>query len=419
MKSWHYNHDSAYQNNQEAATSTLQRTETATTSPLPQVSMTEVMTLLNFSPDALLVIDQTGTVVLINEQVTTLFEYHPSELIGLPLEMLLPERFRLQHTAHRTHYFAQPRLRPMGVGLNLMGCRKDGSEFPVEISLRPLLLEQRLHVVAAIRDIHALKEAEYLKDEFIGIAAHELRLPLAVLKGAVGTLLLQTARGHGPPLADWQEEMLRDLEQATDRLTSLTENLLDISRLQAGRFFLQCASTNVVSLVRRVVEHLQQTTTRHHLRVHNTQTMLQAFIDPRRIEQVLTNLLSNAIKYCPSGGPIDVSVINEAASHLIEIRVQDRGMGIPRHQQAHIFGRFIRAENAQSAGISGTGLGLYLCKALVEQHEGQIWFTSAEGEGTTFFLTLPLVALAHPECGLLPDNADADQAPSSIDTNGF
>ncbi len=257
--------------------------------------------------------------------------------------------------------------------------------------------------------MHRLKEAEYLKDEFIGIAAHELRLPLAVLKGAVGTLLLQTSRGHGPSLAEWQEEMLHDLEQATDRLTDLTDNLLDISRLQAGQFCLQRTPTNVVSLIQRVVERLQQTTTRHPLHVHTAQATLQASIDPRRIEQVLTNLVSNAIKYSPLGGPIEVSVECAKDSPLVEIQVQDRGMGIPRHQQAQIFGRFMRAENAQAAGINGTGLGLYLCRALVEQHEGHLWFTSVEGEGTTFFLTLPLVTPSGSD--LLPSPRLLDDPP--------
>ncbi len=242
------------------------------------------------------------------------------------------------------------------------------------------------------QDVHLLKEAEYFKDEFIGIAAHELRQPLAALKGAVGTLILQTARGHGPHLAEWQEELLRDLDLATNRLADLTEDLLDVSRLQAGRLSLQRAPTNLISLTRRVVERLQQTTTRHHLIFTAEQTHLEAMIDPHRIEQVLTNIVTNAIKYSPQGGQVKVTLQADATAQTAKICVQDRGMGIPRHQQARIFGRFVRADNAQAAGISGTGLGLYLCRALVEQHAGRLWFESVEGEGTTFFLTLPLVA---------------------------
>ena len=110
------------------------------------------------------------------------------------------------------------------------------------------------------------------------------------------------------------------------------------------------------------------------------------------MEQVLSNLLTNAIKYSPQGGSIVVTVGKDSTEHAAEIRVQDSGIGIPLHQQARIFGRFMRADNARAAGISGTGLGLYLCRALVEQHAGRLWFESGEGEGTTFFVTIPLVA---------------------------
>ncbi|HEV2660023.1 MAG TPA: HAMP domain-containing sensor histidine kinase, partial [Ktedonobacteraceae bacterium] len=188
----------------------------------------------------------------------------------------------------------------------------------------------------------------------------------------------------------WQQEMLEELEQATDRLSILTEDLLDVSRLQAGQLALQRVSTDLVSLVGCLVEHFQKTTTRHPLAFRPQYPTLEATLDPQRMEQVLSNLLTNAIKYSPQGGPIVVTVGTDDTDHTAEIRVQDNGIGIPLHQQARIFGRFMRADNAQAAGISGTGLGLYLCRALVEQHGGRLWFASGEGRGTTFFVTIPL-----------------------------
>src|SRR5581483_11271318 len=124
--------------------------------------------------------------------------------------------------------------------------------------------------------VTALKEAEYLKDEFVGIAAHELRTPLAVLAGYADMLLTQTARGHGPSLADWQQEALLEIKQATTRLSTLTEDLLDVTRLQAGRLLLQCAPSNVVVLVQRVAAHMQQTTTRHQIEVRTPHPVLMA-----------------------------------------------------------------------------------------------------------------------------------------------
>lgn len=240
------------------------------------------------------------------------------------------------------------------------------------------------------QDVTALKEAEALKDEFVGIAAHELRTPLASLKGYADMLQLQTKRGHGSPLAEWQQEALEEIEQATARLVTLTEDLLDVTRLQAGRLQLHCTPTDVVGLVQRIVTLLQQGTTRHRLEVRGPQTALVADIDPERIGQVLTNLIGNAIKYSPDGGEVIISVWEETSTQAVGISVQDHGIGIPKHQHAQIFGRFMRADNATAWGISGTGLGLYLCRELVERHEGRLWFESEEGAGSTFSLTLPL-----------------------------
>ena len=238
------------------------------------------------------------------------------------------------------------------------------------------------------QDVRLLKEAEYAKEEFIGIAAHELRQPLAVLKGVVGTLVLQTARGHGTKLADWQQELLADLDQATDHLTDLTENLLDVSRLQAGRLVLQRAATDLVALTGRLVKRMQQTTNTQQVVFSTTTPFLEAQIDPQRIEQVL----ANAIKYSPQGGAINVLLEQETSRQTMLIQVQDHGIGIPAREQARIFGRFMRADNAQAAGVKGTGLGLYLSRALVEQHGGQLWFHSREGVGSTFFLRLSLTS---------------------------
>lgn len=239
------------------------------------------------------------------------------------------------------------------------------------------------------QDVTPLKAVEHLKDEFIGIAAHELRAPLAVLKSAVSMLCVQTARGRGPQLADWQQETLQDIEQATDRLTNLTEDLLDVTRLQAGKLTLHPSATEIVALAQRVTEELQQTTTRHHLAFHSTLKAREIMVDRERIEQVLVNLIGNAIKYSPRGGEIEIRVWEEPGGDAVGISVRDEGLGIPAHQQPQVFGRFMRADNAHAMCIHGTGLGLYLCRELIEQHGGRIWFQSTEGAGSIFFLTFP------------------------------
>lgn len=241
------------------------------------------------------------------------------------------------------------------------------------------------------QDVTALKEAERLKDDFIGIAAHELRSPLAILKGFAQMLIVQTARGKGPDLADWQMEALQGIDQATLRMVELIEDLLDVTRLQAGRLELYIEPVDMVALLQRVITRLQITTERHTLALHTELEHLVVEVDPRRIEQVLHNVLNNAIKYSPEGGLINVSISRDPETPSALISVKDRGIGIPTDQQAGVFGRFVRAGNARELGIGGTGLGLYLCRELVERHGGRIWFESAENQGTTFFITLPSV----------------------------
>ncbi len=372
-----------------------------------EISIASLLSLLDVSPDALVIVNQAGGIKHVNSQAEALFGYQRSELEGLLLEVLLPERFHATHTAHRERYAASPRTRPMGVGLELYGRRKDGTEVPVDISLSPLQLADTLYVLAAIRDITerrhleereraARQEAERLKDEFISIAAHELRTPLAILKGFAHMLLVQTARDKGSELVDWQVEALQGIDQATARLVELTEDLLDVTRLQAGRLTLHLEPTDLVALASRVVTRLQMTTQHHAISMHTPLEYLVVQVDPRRMEQVLSNLIGNAIKYSPEGGMIEVSVGEEAETKLALLRVSDHGIGIPAQQQSLVFGRFARADNARAHGIGGTGLGLYLCRELIERHAGRIWFESVEGQGSTFFVMLPIASDAEP-----------------------
>ena len=286
---------------------------------------------------------------------------------------------------------------------------RDGTTLPVlvnAVALNPLVLgwtsagdangnqggPERAAIVVH-QDVTALKEAERLKDEFIGIAAHELRSPLAVVKGFAQTLILQTKRGKGPELADWQMEAIQDIDQATSRLVELTEDLLDVTRLQAGRLELHFEPTDLVALVKRTVARFRVTSEQHTITVNTMPEHMVVMADPRRIEQVLSNLINNAIKYSPDGGDIEISAQEDQKANAALLSVRDHGIGIPAHQQGRIFSRFMRADNAHIYNIGGTGLGLYLCRELVERHGGRIWFESVEGQGSTFCVSLPLATI--------------------------
>ena len=289
--------------------------------------------------------------------------------------------------------------------------QSDGTSLPVLVNAVPLdislmfptlqeitLAETQATEPAALvvyQDVSALKEAERLKDEFIAIAAHELRTPLAILKGYAETLLLGQ-QGRELEEAQWQKEALDNIELATRQLVELTEALLDVTRLQAGRLELHPEPSDLIALARRVIKRMQRTTEQHRLSLYTSQEHLVVPLDPGRMEQVLTNLLGNAIKYSPQGGPIEVTVWAEPQAEEVVLSVHDEGIGIPAQQQAGIFGRFFRADNAHI--LPGTGLGLYICRSLVELHGGDIWFESTEGVGTTFYLRLLLsLSISPPE----------------------
>ena len=283
--------------------------------------------------------------------------------------------------------------------------RPDGTRLPVVVDaipftnlsllprlpreMAPALPSAERVVLVVYQDVSALKEAETLKDQFISLATHELRTPVTIVAGYADRLLARAARGGEHRLDEWQCEKVQEMKQASWQLASLTEDLLDVTRMQADQFALERRSTDLVALTRQEIKRLQATTDRHQLDVKIASPQLWATVDAFRIEQVLSNLLSNAIKYSPGGGPIEVTLEEDAETHEARFRVRDQGMGIPRAQQAYIFGRFVRAENARVAGIRGTGLGLYLCRELIERHGGHIDFESEEGVGSTFFFSLP------------------------------
>jgi signal transduction histidine kinase len=245
------------------------------------------------------------------------------------------------------------------------------------------------------QDVTPLKVAEALKDEFISLVAHELRHPVAVLSGFVQTLLADE-RGGTAQLTAWQREALQGIDQAAFQLVRLTDELLDAARLQAGRLELAREPTDLVALCRRVVARFRRTALGRTLSFETPLEHLVAEVDPERIEQVLDNLLSNAIKYSPEDGPILLTLRESADARTATLSVSDKGIGIPAQQQARIFERFERADNSRAYGIGGTGLGLYLSRALVEGHGGRIWFESVEGQGSTFFVLLPLSSESTP-----------------------
>jgi signal transduction histidine kinase len=280
--------------------------------------------------------------------------------------------------------------------------RSNGSLLPILLSavaIEPLFEGDRATddaeraALILVQDISELDALERLKDQFITVAAHELRTPLAAIQGYASMLTVQTQLGRGPELADWQQEAIDELEEASGRMNEIVSDLLEATRIQAGKLELHPVLVDVVAAVRQSLARLQLSTCRHTLTLAAPDASVLVEADRSRLEQILGNLVGHAIKYSPQGGPVSLHVQVDLQAGVAEIHVQDNGIGIPADQQARLFGRFVRASNVHDHNIPGSGLGLYVCRELVERHGGQIWFESTEGVGTTFFLTLPLAAL--------------------------
>ncbi|HEY7123337.1 MAG TPA: ATP-binding protein [Ktedonobacterales bacterium] len=282
--------------------------------------------------------------------------------------------------------------------------RPDGTSLPVLVNAVkfPWLREEQQqtssepftgHMAAIVmQDISALKEAERLKDEFVALVSHELKNPLTSIKGYAQLLRAQFEAREGLSLSEQERLCLQVVEEEADRLSALASDVIDVSRLQSGRLVLRIDELDLVALVRQVAERLQITTKEHTLKLTTDHDSFWLYGDRNRLEQVLLNLLGNAIKYTPQGGCIDITIAQTGDGQSAQVRIHDTGIGIPREQQARLFARFSRASNAAAHGITGTGLGLFLCRELIERHGGRIWLQSEEGQGSTFFFTLPLTS---------------------------
>jgi two-component system, LuxR family, sensor kinase FixL len=359
--------------------------------------------LLEAAPDAMVIIDQTGHIQLVNAQVEALFGYSKQELMGKPVEVLIPQRYHSTHPGHRTNYFVQPRTRPMGAGgLSLFGLRKDGTEFPAEILLSPLESDAGNLAITAVRDVTDRKRAEEersrlfqaeeairIRDDFLSIASHELKTPLTTLQMQAESAIRASTRQNNHPIGPGLIRKLEDMFAAIRRLSSLIDQLLDLSRLTAGKLILHKERMDLSAATGEVVNQFRDELERTGSNVRLlADTPVWGFWDPFRIERIVTNLISNAIKY-GQGKPIEV-MVNEVADRRARLSVRDHGIGIASEHRDRIFERFERLVSSRQYG--GLGLGLWIVRQIVEAHGGSISVWSQPGAGSIFTVDLPLEA---------------------------
>ncbi|MFO7740808.1 MAG: ATP-binding protein [Anaerolineae bacterium] len=342
--------------------------------------------ILEYSADGVLILDSAQRIRVFNRALSRLTGWSAPEVLGRHHD----EVIRWAHLETNRDLsdavaggWPLPSARPLYVEGDLR--RKNGGTVSVGIIYAPLFGQgsRLVNVIANVRDITRFREADEIKSTFVSVVSHELKTPVSLIQGYAETLLRKDA--HWDPRT--RQESLEVILEEADRLNHLIDNLLDASRLEAGKLPLEMERLALDALTERVAERFRTQTDTHQIEVDFPPDFPVVRGDPTRLEQVLKNLLSNAIKYSPEGGRIEVT--GRYTADEVIVTVTDQGVGIPFEEQPHIFESFFRGSREYLQQTSGAGLGLYLAQAIVEAHDGRIWVDSNPGEGAAFSFAIP------------------------------
>lgn len=353
----------------------------------------QLAAIVSSSDDVIVSKTLQGIITSWNNAAERLFGYKAEEAIGQHITLLIPEELMKEEDyiigqirqGNRVDHFETTRV------------TKDGRRIPLSITVSPIIddggniigaskiardiTSQQEAKATAERLYEQIKELNDKKDEFIGLASHELKTPLTSIKGYLQIL----SRMHSDPNS---ARFLDKTMQQLDKLTGLVNDLLDITKIEAGKLQFKMETFDLRTLIEDSVELMQHSTAKYIISFETSVPACQVHGDSQRVEQVLVNLLTNAIKYSPGASTVEVSLHCDEEQATVSIK--DYGMGIAPHQLQHVFDRFYRVDDA-SPNISGLGIGLYLSHEIIERHNGKIWAESELGKGSTFSFTLPLL----------------------------
>jgi len=331
----------------------------------------------NFS-DGLLVFDEKTKLSLINPQAEKLFEINGKNLIGKTIEEL--------------DIFST--LKPLTSLLKRDIENVFRKEMPIkedvvlEASTLPIKTDEgKQGILVIVHDITREKTIERMKTEFVSISAHQLRTPLSAIKWTLGMLL----DGDLGEFTQEQKEFLQKTYSSNERMINLINDLLDVTRIEEGRYLYRPSLVELEPIIQFIVNSYKDQIEKKKIKLEikkPLKNLPKVMIDVEKMKLAIQNFIDNAIKYTLDNGRLVISYSFD--EHDIEVSVQDSGVGIPKDQQARIFSKFFRGNNALRMETDGSGLGLFIAKNIIEAHDGKVWFESEEGKGTTFHFTLPV-----------------------------
>ena len=340
--------------------------------------------LLDNISDAIITIDSKGSVMTVNNGVEAMFGYRPSELLGNNIKRLMPEPYNSIHDSYLSNYMKTGEAHVIGQTRKVQALRRNGETFDVELWVYQLEDTTEKRFMGVIRDISERQHVDRIKTEFISTVSHELRTPLTSIRGSLGML-------KSGILGEFPEKASRMVELAhnnTERLINLVNDILDAEKIQAGKMELKFAKLSLTALVKESIEANENYASNNQvtLKLEDNLNDFYVYADEQRLQQVMANLISNAAKYSLKQGLVSINI--EKHNLLIRVSISDNGEGIPEKYRSKIFQKFSQADSSDTRQKGGTGLGLNITKAIVENHGGHIDYTSVEGQGSCFFFEL-------------------------------
>lgn len=355
--------------------------------------------ILDTIVDGVITISDRGLIETVNPAAEKIFGYKLDELAGKNVSMLMPNPYRAEHDQYLNNYLSTGEKKIIGIGREVTGLRKNGSTFPLELAISEMEVNGLRMFTGIVRDISERKETEdqlrsamrrvheqQIKDEFIATVSHELRTPLTSIKASLELII-----GGAIDKKSSQADMLINIaHKNSDRLLLLINDILDISKIESEKMQFNRQDIRVKPFLETAIFDNQAYAKKHQVKfvLKQCPDSLYINVDPDRLMQVMSNLMSNAAKFSHQDSIVEISADNINGS--VRIAVCDKGRGIPKDFQNRVFDKFTQADTSDKREINGTGLGLHISKAIVEQHDGTLSFVSTPGKGSEFYIDLSM-----------------------------